>query len=200
MILHAFYNDEFIGDVLLVRLSSERHVTEYKKEDDLCVLYHNDDVVGYNVFHASQYFDNLTVGMVKITPAFVDAMNALLDKHQMDHVESDYDDHFKVGHVDAIEVHPDSDHMHICSVNTGNDVKQIVCGAKNIALDQLVVVAEIGAVMPNGLVIEPSKLRGVDSFGMICSARELALPNAPQVPGILVLDKDQYHVGESFFR
>ncbi|MGG3923996.1 DUF4479 domain-containing protein, partial [Geobacillus thermodenitrificans] len=60
-----------------------------------------------------------------------------------------------------------------------------------------VVVAKIGAVMPSGLVIQESELRGVTSRGMICSARELGLPNAPQEKGILVLS-DEYEVGQPF--
>ncbi|WRK54884.1 hypothetical protein SD457_08545 [Coprobacillaceae bacterium CR2/5/TPMF4] len=59
--------------------------------------------------------------------------------------------------------------------------------------------ATIGAIMPSGMIIKPSKLRKVDSYGMLCSARELNLPNAPQVRGILVLDEDKYQVGDSFF-
>ena len=75
---------------------------------------------------------------------------------------------------------------------------QIVCGAPNVALNQKVVIATIGTMMPNGQLIVPSKLRKVDSNGMLCSARELYLPNAPQVRGILVLD-DDYEVGKPFF-
>lgn len=92
-----------------------------------------------------------------------------------------------------------ADHLHICQVNLGNEETQIVCGAPNVEQGQRVVVATIGAIMPSGLVIKPSKLRKVDSNGMICSARELGLPNAPQVRGILVLDKEKYNIGESFF-
>jgi phenylalanyl-tRNA synthetase beta chain len=104
------------------------------------------------------------------------------------------------GHVLTCEVHPNSDHMHVCSVDVGQESPlQIVCGAPNVALNQLVVAALEGAVMPSGLIIVPSSLRGVDSQGMLCSARELNLPNAPQVRGILVLDENEYKIGDSFF-
>ena len=63
---------------------------------------------------------------------------------------------------------PDSDCMHICQVDIGSKVLQIVCGASNVAVGQLVVAAIPGAVMPNGLVIKPSHLRGVDR--MVCYA------------------------------
>ncbi|HFJ6866946.1 TPA: DUF4479 domain-containing protein, partial [Enterococcus faecium] len=62
---------------------------------------------------------------------------------------------------------------------------------------QKVVVAKPGAMMPDGMMIWPGTLRGVDSYGMICSARELHLPNAPAKKGILVLPEDAV-VGEAF--
>lgn len=199
MNLHAFYNKEYIGDILLVRLNGERKVTKHERIDDICILYHNNEIIGYNIFHASLYVHSLTTGKIKISLEFVNELNALLEKYNLKEVESDYDDKFKVGKIIQIEEHPDSDHMHICQVDTGDEVQQIVCGAKNVSLNKIVVVAKLGAVMPNGLIIVPSKLRGIDSYGMLCSARELALPNAPQVPGILILDSNQYQVGDSFF-
>ncbi len=200
MNLHAFYNLEHIGDVLLIRLGHDRQVTHYHKEDDVCCLYHDEKIIGYNLFHASQYITNLKTGKVKMTPEFVEQLNQVLKAHQLECVESDYDDKFRVGKVIAIQEHPDSDHMHICQVDTGDEQLQIVCGAPNVALNQLVVVAKNNAVMPSGLVIRPSKLRGVESNGMLCSARELALENAPQVRGILILDEHDYQVGDSFFK
>ncbi len=199
MNLHAFYNNENIGDVLLVRLCERVKVTSHKSYDDLCVLYHDENIVGYNLFNASQYVSNLVIGKIKINELFVEEFNTVLNKYDLPLVSSDYDDKFRVGKVVEIEEHPDSDHMHICKVDVGSEVLQIVCGAPNVALNQLVVAALEGAVMPSGLVIVPSSLRGVASQGMLCSARELNLPNAPQVRGILVLDENEYKVGDSFF-
>ncbi|MEN2277657.1 YtpR family tRNA-binding protein, partial [Enterococcus faecium] len=75
-------------------------------------------------------------------------------------------------------------------------VLQIISGAPNIEPGQKVVVAKPGAMMPDGMMIWPRTLRGVDSYGMICSARELHLPNAPEKKGILVLPEDAV-VGEA---
>ncbi len=200
MNLHAFYNNENIGDVLLVRLTQRVKVTHHESLNDLCVLYHGETIVGYNLFNASQYISNLVIGKVKMTELFVGEFNKVLSQNSLPLVTSDYDDKFRVGKVVGIEEHPDSDHMHICQVDVGSEVLQIVCGAPNVALNQLVVAALEGAVMPSGLIIVPSSLRGVDSKGMLCSARELNLPNAPQVRGILVLDENEYKVGDSFFK
>ena len=199
MNLHAFYNLDYIGDTLLIRLTHMRDVTKHLKQNDLCILYHDEDIIGYNLFHASTYLSDLKNGKVKITPLFVEELNKILKDNNLPLVESDYDDHFRVGKVIDMKDHPDSDHLHICQVDVGDETLQIVCGAHNVAMDQLVVVAKIGVVMPNGLVILPSSLRGVDSYGMLCSAKELALPNAP-AKGILVLNESEYHVGDLFFK
>lgn len=102
-----------------------------------------------------------------------------------------------VGHVETKDKHPNADKLSICSVNIGDETLQIVCGAPNVAAGQKVVVAKIGAVMPSGMLIKAGNLRGVDSFGMLCSARELAIPNAPSEKGILVLSEDAV-VGSAF--
>ena len=76
--------------------------------------------------------------------------------------------------------HPDSDHLSITETEVGDgEVLQIVCGAANIRKGLKVVVAKPGAMMPDGLMIWPGTLRGVESFGMICSAKELHLEGAP---------------------
>ena len=85
-----------------------------------------------------------------------------------------------VGYVKTCEPHPDSDHLSVTETEVGEgEVLQIVCGAANIRKGLKVVVAKPGAMMPDGLLIWPGTLRGVDSYGMICSARELHLANAP---------------------
>lgn len=81
-----------------------------------------------------------------------------------------------VGEVLTCEPHPDSDHMHVVTVNVGaEEPVQIVCGAPNIAADIKVPVACVGAVLPGDFKIKKSKLRGVVSLGMCCSQRELGL-------------------------
>jgi phenylalanyl-tRNA synthetase beta chain len=80
-----------------------------------------------------------------------------------------------VGEVVSVTSHPDSDHLHICSVNTGSEELQIVCGAPNVIEGMKCPVATIGAILPGGFEIKKAKLRGVESFGMCCSAQELGM-------------------------
>lgn len=91
-----------------------------------------------------------------------------------------------VGHVVEREAHPESDHLSVCKVDAGQgELLQIVCGAPNVAAGQKVPVALVGTTMPGGLAIKKAKLRGVASFGMICSERELGLSEDHE--GIMVL-------------
>ena len=83
-----------------------------------------------------------------------------------------------VGEVIECVEHPDSDHLHVCKVNVGKEILQIVCGAKNVRSNLKVVVATIGSILPNGTFIKPGELLGHKSFGMLCSARELNIVNS----------------------
>ena len=82
-----------------------------------------------------------------------------------------------VGEVLECEMHPDSDHLHVCRVNVGTEVLQIVCGAPNVRKGLKVIVALIGAILPGDFKIKAGKIRGVESNGMLCSLAELGLEN-----------------------
>jgi phenylalanyl-tRNA synthetase beta chain len=97
-----------------------------------------------------------------------------------------------VGRVLACEKHPDADKLNLCRIDVGEgEPLQIVCGAANVREAEFVPVAVVGAVLPGDFEIKPAKLRGVESYGMVCSASELGLPEMGK--GILILDES---VGE----
>ena len=89
-----------------------------------------------------------------------------------------------IGKVLTCEMHPDSDHLHLCKVDVGDEVLQIVCGAPNVREGIKVIVAKIGAKLP-GIEIKKGKIRGVESFGMICSVQELGLEHKFLKPVLL---------------
>ena len=97
-----------------------------------------------------------------------------------------------VGHVVSMEVHPNSDHMHICQVDLGQgEPVQIVCGAANVDAGQKVIVATLGTKLYSGdecFTIKRSKLRGVESLGMICAEDEIGVGTSHD--GIIVLPQD----------
>ena len=97
-----------------------------------------------------------------------------------------------VGKVLTCETHPNSDHLHVTTVDLGKgEPSQIVCGAPNVAAGQKVIVADLGCVLYDGdneFVIKKSKLRGVESNGMICAEDEIGIGNDHS--GIIVLPED----------
>ena len=97
-----------------------------------------------------------------------------------------------VGKVLTCEPHPNSDHLHITTVDLGKgEPQQIVCGAHNVAANQKVIVADLGCVLYDGdkeFVIKRSKLRGVESLGMICAEDEIGVGKSHD--GIIVLPED----------
>ena len=97
-----------------------------------------------------------------------------------------------VGKVLTCEIHPNSDHLHVTNVDFGHgEPSQIVCGAPNVAAGQKVIVADLGCVLYDGdneFVIKKSKLRGVESSGMICAEDEIGVGTAHS--GIIVLPED----------
>lgn len=84
-------------------------------------------------------------------------------------------DHLVIGEVVECTDHPDSDHLHICKVNVGSEVIQIVCGASNVRAGIKVIVALPGAILPGDFEIKNGKIRGQESNGMICALFELGL-------------------------
>ena len=103
---------------------------------------------------------------VKITEAGINIEKVITNKI----------DNLVIGEVKSCIDHPDSDHLHLCQVDIGKDeLQQIVCGAPNVREGLKVIVALPGAVLPGDFAIKSSKIRGVESNGMICALYELGL-------------------------
>lgn len=84
-------------------------------------------------------------------------------------------DNLVIGEIKKVEEHPDSDHLHVCKVNIGDEELQIVCGAPNVREGLKVIVAKVGAILPGDFEIKKSKIRGIESSGMMCALFELGL-------------------------
>ncbi|KQU59275.1 DUF4479 domain-containing protein [Rossellomorea marisflavi] len=199
--MNVFYNLEGIGDTLIITMDPTFEGTVgHERKGDAARLFNEEthETVGYNLFNASTYLTLEAKGQVEMDDEKLKSINDAIAKNGFEDVlKGDFTPKFVVGYVAEKEKHPNADKLNICKVEIGDETLQIVCGAPNVDQGQKVVVAKVGAVMPSGMVIKDAELRGVPSSGMICSAKELDLPDAPQEKGILVLD-DQYEVGQAF--
>ena len=102
-----------------------------------------------------------------------------------------------VGRIMSMNPHPNADKLTLCEVDNGTEVLSIVCGAKNMKAGDKVPLAQVGATLPGGMKIEKAKLRGIASFGMLCSEKELGL--AKEASGLLILPEDAV-VGEDIVK
>ncbi|QQQ02880.1 phenylalanine--tRNA ligase subunit beta [Lysobacter enzymogenes] len=93
-----------------------------------------------------------------------------------------------VARIVSAEKHPEADRLQVCSVDTGSGTVQIVCGAPNARAGLIAPLATVGASLPGGMAIKAAKLRGVESFGMLCSAKELGID--ADASGLLELPAD----------
>lgn len=194
-------NKQSYPNTLIVILAQDQGKSTYDEKNDVVrITDEKGQVTGYNFFNVDKVidYDKLPDGQVKLSGSDLNALNDKL-------TAAGFDDKLAYGkptlvysYVKTCEKHPDSDHLHVTTVEVGKgEEHQIVCGAPNIAQGQKVVVALPGTLMPNGQMIWPGELRHVASYGMICSARELGLKHAPQKRGILVVP-DDFTVGDAF--
>ena len=200
--LVASYNNTAFDDLLVVLL--ENSVVEnqnFERKGDITQLTDkkSGNVVGYNFFKATQWLTLDASGPVTLSEEQVAKLNDAISAAGFEgNLVADTSPKFVVGYVKECVPHEDSDHLSVTQTEVDNgEVLQIVCGAKNIAQGQKVVVAKPGAVMPDGLVIWPGALRGETSNGMITSARELGIDAADAQSGIMVLEDDA-EVGAAF--
>ncbi|WP_436859766.1 YtpR family tRNA-binding protein [Staphylococcus caeli] len=197
--MNLFYNQAAVGDVAFLQLEPAQGEFQYESKGDVVEIQLGGQVVGYNIFNASSYVSIDGNGHIKLTEVLVEGLQKAIESAGFTFkLNADFSPKFVVGYVETKEKHPDADKLSVLSVDVATEKLQIVCGAPNVDAGQKVVVAKVGAVMPSGMVIKDAELRGVASSGMICSMKELNLPNAPQEKGIMVLS-DDYTVGQSFF-
>lgn len=202
--LISSYNPKELGDVLICILRPDVETQAVETKGAITRIYdqQTNETLGYNFKQVSDYLKELhEAGQLILTVEQVDLLNTQLTSVGFDgELVADTQNKFIVGYVETAEQHPDSDHLLVTQTLVDRDEKvQIVSGSPNMQAHIRVVVAKVGAMMPDGLIIWPGSLRGVESNGMICSARELHLPNAPQKKGALILpENDDFKVGLPF--
>ena len=196
------YNNEFVGDVLMVIVAdNEGAKVTFERKGNVTRIFREDtqQTIAWNIFQVPEYLDINQVGQATLTDQDVEKLNQELQKEGFtEELVNDHEPKFVVGEIVEMVAHPDSDHLNICQVQVAADkTVQIVAGAPNARVGLKTIVALPGAMMPKGNLIFPGELRGEKSFGMMCSPRELQLPNAPQKRGIIELS-DTETVGTAF--
>lgn len=201
--LISSYNPNEMGDILVVITAPDDGGDQTTKVNDDIAQITNDNgqLLGYNFLAASSILPELKDenGQVFLSEDQVAKLNQKLTAVGFDQkLTADLTPKFVVGYVEKLEDHPKSDHLKITQTRIGDDqTVQIVCGSPNVKERIKVVVARPGAMMPDGKIIWPGALMGVESDGMLCGFRELRLKNAPDKKGLWIIPDDWQAVGEA---
>ncbi len=155
MLYTTYYN---AYNKCLIISSAQQSVSFQKENGDIYFYDKDNNIIGANIFITLQHQG----GLIDLDT---------LDDPRLNQFKN-HEASFKYGLITSYEKHPESDHLNICQIDDGS-IKQIVCGASNVTTNKLAIVAQIGAIMPNGMIIAPSQLIKVDSCGMLCSLYEL---------------------------
>lgn len=201
--LISSYNPDEMGDILVVITAPDSGDQETKVSGDVVQFTTAKDhqLLGYNFLAASKILPELKGqrGQVFLDDNQVAKLNDQLKAAGFDQLlKADKTPKFVVGYVEEMSDHPKSDHLKITKTRIGKDqTVQIVCGSPNVKEGIKVVVARPGAMMPDGKIIWPGALMGVESDGMLCGFRELKLKNAPDKKGLWIIPDDWQEVGEA---
>ncbi|ATZ21126.1 YtpR family tRNA-binding protein [Mesoplasma coleopterae] len=185
----VFYNKEF--NCLLLTFNN-KPITALEKIENIVILKNQDEIVGINIFNVKK---EINKSFIINEPEIYEYINSeLKDIMKLQNLPQ-----FLIGKIIKCEKIPDT-HLSACEVDIKSEILKIVCGARNAREGIYVVVATHGSWMPNGIQIVKGKLRGFDSEGMLCSAKELGIEEEKfNSEGIIELD-EKYHniLGEEF--
>lgn len=192
--MNIFYNKTTLNDTLIISPSNDINDYITIKNNDSVVFYKDDVIVGINILNVSKKY-NLQEGRLLFDSQIDSILKSELSNDDYKKIIK-YDSGFKVGQI--IEIEPiEGTHLNKCVVDIKSKKLQIVCGAANARLNLKVIVATLNTIMNNGMFIKPGKLMGNESFGMLCSYKELGIFNSPELKGIAELN-ETFEIGSYF--
>lgn len=188
--INIFYNKTTLKDTMLVSISMKKPDIIKNHKDLFTTLYKDEELVGINIFNVSKHI-KLNDGMIQANKQILDLILKITKIDLSKYVENN----FVVGQIVKLEPIPNT-HLNYCDVDVKSKVLKVVCGAPNAKQNLKVVVAMINTFMPDGKPIIKNSIQGKESFGMLCSAKELNMPHDNK-KGIIELN-NSYQVGELF--
>lgn len=188
--INVFYNKNGLDDIILINVSTDENQNgnlEIVENDQYIIEYVNGKIKNLSIKNVSQQI-NLPQGYLKWNKQISSFVEDITSINLDDYNEKN----FVIGYVTECTDIPNT-HLHLCKVKTSeNTILQIVCGASNVQKDMYVIVANINTMMPNGMLIKKNKLQGYESFGMLCSSKELRLEQEKNSVGIMSLTDVKY--------
>jgi len=187
--LAIFYYKETMNDTMSIIINNNKP-TKIDNKVDYSIIYHDDVLVGINLFNVSKKIV-LPNGFLHESPEILDLIKSVTKMDLSKYAQPK----FIVGKIDSIFPIKNTN-LNLCKIFNGYDQTTLVCGANNIKIGDKIVLANIGATLPSGLIINSSKIMDIQSNGMLCSKKELFNTDDSN-EGVLILSCD-YKVGDEF--
>lgn len=185
-----FYNHQ-LGDLLLIEFNIDKYPTHYQKENDIVLIYNDEELIGINIFNISSICKMKMNGQIHLPPKIlIQLLNSILSKYN---VIIDFQDKslFSVGNVNSCQ---ECENYYIVNVNVGN--KMINAKSKKIIeKNNKCVVAFVGAILSNGYQVKNEMCNDILIEGYICSYCDLSINDDNN----LLLLNDDIEVGQDFF-
>lgn len=193
--IRIYKNNKMFKDTIMIDIN-DLEVLQTKNIDNITMLYNDEELVGINIFD-SNLFNDFADGFIYPKADVLKVLNAYLNKYDLNFKYNKHD-YLKVGLVQSVSKVEGSDSLSLCEVLVDNKIYSIVCGAQNVKANMKTIVALDNALLESGLLIKDSKVLDTFSQGMLCSKKELNLPQKPNESGIIELD-DNEELNKSFF-
>ena len=192
------YQPATMGDMLAIYVEQTLPATHHLKKDKMIFIYHQDKLIGVNVFQPKTLIKDLDQGLIRrMNPASIAVLNQAFQQQGMNVVLPMFESGFIVAEIQQVEPHPDADALFVCQVNIGTKVIQIVTNSQKVKPGHRLVVALPGSMLLDGQVLQEGMMLKVLSQGMFCSEKTLGINPETQV-GVYLLD-DQRPIGKDFY-
>ena len=192
------YQPATMGDMLAIYVEQTLPATHHIKKDKIMFIYHQDKLIGINVFQPKTLIKDLDQGLIRrMNPASITVLNQTFQQQGMNVVLPSFQSGFIVAEVQQVEPHPDADALFVCQVSIGTKVIQIVTNSQKVKPSHRLVVALPGAMLLDGQVLQEGMMLKVLSQGMFCSEKTLGISPETQV-GVYLLDQ-QLPIGKDFY-
>ncbi len=175
----------------IVVLFKNKKVMSTKKEQNCEILFHENEVIGLNIFNFESD-DSFNLEDKRLQKKAEPFIKKYLAKFELEN-------QFIIAKILECEKIPNT-HLSICKLDNGKEVIQVICGAVNARKNLFTTLATVGSWMPDGTQINQGKLKGFDSFGMLCSAKELEIKQEKyNKPGIMEWEVEDSYIGRSIW-
>ncbi|MBP5694733.1 MAG: hypothetical protein J6X03_04775 [Bacilli bacterium] len=194
-----YYDYKNIGDVLIILFDATAQSDWEEEYDDVVCLYSGDRLIGIYIYNISKIFKIKAKGYIPlINKKIHEVINTILLNAKLEPLEFLKHSGYVVARINEIEEHPTNKELKVCKLNVGDETLQVVSGAENIRENLLCVCALPYTFLPKRRQVIPTTIEGVDSFGLICSAKDLQIKGAAEENKVLELD-ETYSVGIDFW-